>query len=612
MNLSKYLFPYEKIRDVQKDLILKVDSAFQDKKNLIVHAPTGLGKTAATLCPALKHALEKDLTVFFLTSRHTQHLIAIETLKEIRHKYGTKIVTTDIIGKKWMCPVPGTDKLFSNEFSDYCKSVRESGSCEFYSKTKNGIKLTPHAKEILQEAKDISPCHSEKMIELCADERLCPYEITSALSKHSKVVIGDYYYIFNPHIRELFFGKSNKKLENSIIIVDEAHNLPSRLRDLMTHRLSNYMLNRAISEAKKFGYSETKSNIENIKQILEDMADTEEKVVTKRDFSRQLPDYTDLVADFEFIGDSVRESEKQSYIGSIANFLEQWTGKNNGFVRIITKKMLKTPLITLSYRCLDPGMLSNEVAEKAYSTVLMSGTLQPLSMYQDILGFKNAQTQSFESPFPTDNRLDIVIPRTTTKYTERNESQYREIAEICSEVVDTIPGNSIIFFPSYRLRDSVYRYFETRKKIMLETRNLSKKQKRAVLSKFKENQLEGSVLLGVVSGSFGEGIDLPGNLLKGVVVVGLPLHYPDLETKALIKHYDTKFSKGWDYGYLFPAMNRVLQNAGRVIRSSNDKGVVVFLDKRYTWHNYYRCFSHDQNIKVTLNYQKELENFFNT
>ena len=139
---------------------------------------------------------------------------------------------------------------------------------------------------------------------------------------------------------------------------------------------------------------------------------------------------------------------------------------------------------------------------------------------------------------------------------------------------------------------------------------MSKKEKTDMLERFKKYNKSGAVLLAVVSGSFGEGIDLPGDLLKAAIIVGLPLQVPDLETKALIQYYDEKFSKGWDYGYLFPAMNRAMQSAGRVIRSETDKGAVIFLDERYAWPNYYRCLPMNENIEITRNYKKRIEAFF--
>ena len=134
--------------------------------------------------------------------------------------------------------------------------------------------------------------------------------------------------------------------------------------------------------------------------------------------------------------------------------------------------------------------------------------------------------------------------------------------------------------------------------------------KQQFLKKFKSYKKQGAVLLGTTSGSFGEGIDLPGDFLKAVIVVGLPLQPPDLETKELIKYYDKKFQKGWDYGYILPAITKALQNAGRCIRSEKDKGIIIFLDERYSWPTYKKCFPIDWNLEITLEYEQKIKDFF--
>jgi DNA excision repair protein ERCC-2 len=210
--------------------------------------------------------------------------------------------------------------------------------------------------------------------------------------------------------------------------------------------------------------------------------------------------------------------------------------------------------------------------------------------------------------------LNLLVPMTTTKFSERSEAQFKKIGEVCADISNMIPGNMILFFPSYDIRDKVGRYFMPlgRKTTFTEIPNMDKEEKKALLEKFKKYRGTGAVLLAAVSGSFGEGIDLPGDYLNAVIVVGLPLSVPDLETKALIKYYDDKFSKGWDYGYVFPAMNKVMQNAGRVIRSETDRGATIFLDERYSWHQYNRCFPKDWDIVTTVLYKKRVEDFFDT
>jgi len=270
-------------------------------------------------------------------------------------------------------------------------------------------------------------------------------------------------------------------------------------------------------------------------------------------------------------------------------------------------------LVSLNYRCLDPSLSSTVIFEHCYSAILMSGTLTPTSMYNDLLGFPAKRTiqKEFGSPFPKKNKLTMIIPQTTTKFSERDENQFKEIAKICGDITNNINGNCALFFPSYMLLDYVNRYFAeiSNKKIIREIPNLSKEGKYDILEEFKNSSKKGAVLLGVASGSFGEGVDFPDNLLKCVVVVGIPLQKPDLETNELIRYYDNKFGHGWDYGYLFPAILKSLQNAGRCIRSETDKGVIVFLDQRYAWPNYKRCFP-DSDIIITKDYIEKIKEFF--
>jgi DNA excision repair protein ERCC-2 len=206
----------------------------------------------------------------------------------------------------------------------------------------------------------------------------------------------------------------------------------------------------------------------------------------------------------------------------------------------------------------------------------------------------------------------MIVPETTTKFTERNPKQYQQIALAAARIVNAVPGNSAVFFPSYRFRDDVYAYFEglCRKTTFIEVPGMNKEEKTELLEKFKLYKDAGAVLLAVAAANYAEGIDLPGDLLKAVVVVGLPLQKPDLETKELIDYYDKKYAKGWDYAYIFPAITKCLQSAGRCIRSETDRGVIVFLDERFAWPKYRKCFPPDSNIIITRLYEEKIANFF--
>ncbi|MFP4112020.1 MAG: ATP-dependent DNA helicase [Candidatus Woesearchaeota archaeon] len=643
--MQEIYFPHNAFRPIQDKLVERVIYAVEHKKNLIVHAPTGLGKTAATIAPALTYAIKNNKKVFFLTSRHTQHRIAVETLKLIRKRYDIDFSVVDIIGKKWMCPQPGTDTLYSNEFSEYCKAVREDGKCQFYLNTKNKQgKLTVKAQAELHEIKHFD---LDKLIKYCTEEELCPYEMSLALAVRANIIITDYYYIFNPAIREMFFSKTGISLEDVILIVDEAHNLPFRVRDLMTQRLSNILVKRAIKEAKKYQYDDMVEHLLVIENSLRDISKSmmeksepettpekkldffsskiessikikeNEKLVSKEEFmikiKKYIENYEQLIADLEFVADEIREKQKISYLGSIASFLEFWQDESEGFTRILTVKPgNKDPITILSYRCLDPSIICKDVINNTHSSIIMSGTLIPVEMYRDLLGVELPESKIFESPFPKNNRLNLIIPETTTKYSMRSDDQFKRIGEACAKITNAVPGNSAIFFPSYFLRDRVYETFTSlsEKTTFQEIAGMNKQEKQEMLENFMKYKDMGAVLLGASSGSFGEGVDLPGDLLKCVVVVGLPLNQPDLETKQLIEYFDKKFGKGWDYGYIFPAFNKTLQNAGRCIRSENDKGIVVFLDERYAWPRYVSLFPNDLNLKITKKYEDEIKKFF--
>jgi DNA excision repair protein ERCC-2 len=623
--LNSLLFPHDTVREIQSDLITEVEKAIWKKQSIIMHAPTGLGKTASTLPIALSYALKHDLKVFFLTSRHTQHKIAIETLKQIKQKHKVDFTVADIIGKRWMCLQPNATKMYSSEFSEFCKALVEDDQCEYYLNTRNkSYSMTPKAQQAQADLKRISPATTEQITNISRAASLCPYEISLEQAKKARVIIADYNYIFNPVVQQNFFNKTSTKMESSIIIVDEAHNLPNRIRDSLTHKLSSFMLKRAISEAKKYNYLETLQTLERLQKIVDSLASefefadkTEEKLITKQqlvDEIEEIKDYAELLTDLEFIAADILMQQKRSFVASVHRFLDEWTNEDTGFARILTKQIIKNELnVTISFRCLDPGIITGPVFQDAHSSILMSGTLNPTSMYTDILDLPEERVEkTYPNPFPKINRLSLIVPETTTKFTQRSPEQFKRIAEICTEIINTVPGNTAVFFPSYYIRNEVYNYLmtTTKKTVLLEVPNLTKQEKNELLEKFKSYSGTGSALLAVSSGSFGEGIDLPGDLLKCVIVVGLPLSRPDLETKELMRYYDEKFKRGWDYGYIFPAFNKCIQTAGRCIRSESDRGTIIFLDERFTWGNYYKCFPRDWNVEISQDYIARIEKFF--
>lgn len=617
------LFPYHKVRDNQKKLLNDVKKSLKQGENLVAHAPTGLGKTAAVLPPALAYGKKNSKKVFFLTPRHSQHRIAVETLREVKEEHNLEFGVADLIGKKWLCNVDEVDRMSTSDFKEYCRSVREEDECPYYNNTvdKGSMELTDKAlKAISSLKKDI--LHAEDVKN--AHPNLCPYKVIMEFINEASVIIADYFHLFHPGVRESLLTRTNSTIEDAIVIVDEAHNLPSRTRSLNSVKMSSYQLDRAKKEANNFGYHELKSIIEDLNRIVRELAKKElegekETYIEEEDLIDRISNYKDyqgLISELEDVAEQVREDKKKSYCSGLANFLEQWKDDSEGYARILQKNKSKSgkTYYSVNFKCLDPQPTTSEPLNDSHSSILMSGTLTPLEMYIDILGLSSRSTRgkSYDSPFPEENRKNLIVDKVTTRYSERDEDQYKKIAWYILKSLENIPGNSGVFFPSYRMRDKIHSKMkgEIGKEMLLEKRDMNKEEKHRLFRKFSKLKDEGAVLLGVIGGSFGEGIDYPGSLMNAAFVVGLPLKKPDLETKAIIDFYDYKFGKGWEYGYSFPAMNRAIQASGRCIRSKEDRGVVLFLDERYLWSNYRKVFPPDMSLKQTKAPWQEIAEFY--
>ncbi len=592
--------------------------AFKKADVLVAHAPTGIGKTAAVLSAAVDHALKNQKTIFFLTPKHTQHTIVVDTVKRMRKRHGVSASVVDIIGKQWMCPHRVRD-LSSREFNEFCRSRKKDETCEYYNNTRrnklsrNGLDA---AAKILAE-----PLHNEEALKICSESGLCPYEVLLEAGRKADVIVCDYFHVFSPSVRRAFLSKLDRSVEDSVLIVDEAHNLPDRIRSIMSNTLSTYTLDRASKEAKALDMRQLADDFIETVKVLKKLARSVkpggERFVDKTEFADELEaalkmPYDDFHGGVEALGEEVLKlpNRYRSHAKTAARFLESWRGLDLGYARILRKERKG---LKLSYRCLDPGVSCSEVFNAVYSAVLMSGTLTPLSMYSDTLGLPGNRTmeRAYRSPFPRENRLTLLVPGLTTKYAQRGDFMYGKYASTISSVLSHIPGNAAVFYPSYRLLAEIGARVKSSKEVVAERQDMKKADRRRVFNRLVNLRGDGGgVLMGVQAGGFSEGLDYAGNLLDAVVIVGLPLEHPTLETQALIDYYDFRFERGWDYGYIYPAMNRALQAAGRCIRSETDRGAIILLDERFKWGNYRKCFPSDFDFIVTEKPGKYLQRFF--
>lgn len=613
------IFPFDTPREFQNEFMNDIRKCLDTKKHMISNAPTGFGKTAATIFTAIEYALANDKIIFFLTPRHSQHKIAVETVRKIKEKNSVAFDAVDLIGKKWLCNVEGVELMSSGDFSHFCRAFVKERKCQYYNATRDKVhEMNDSSRAFINEIRDATPYHAEELKTMAS--RFCPYEILTDLSKTSKIIIADYYHIFSS---EKLLLKIGKKISDCIVIVDEAHNLPERIRALLSTRISTTSMENASNEAKQFGYMDLSGMLEDLEGIIKDMGKKmkvqEEFIEMNRlsdEISLKIRDINEFAAMLEEAGEVILKERKRSFVMNIGNFLASWTGPDDGYSRIISKGVNKRGVkyISISYNCLDPSMLAGSVLNGSYSSILMSGTLSPTSMYRDLLGLAPERTheKTYKSPFPRSNRLNIIMNSVTTRYSMRSDEMYGKIATNVARCIHSIPGNVAVFFPSYKFRDIVYNFMagKIQKEAILEQPEMSKEDKKNLFERFIKAAKKGSVLLGVQAGSFSEGVDFPGDFLNGVIVVGVPLDVPDLDTKAVIEYYDRKFRKGWDYGYLYPAMIKCIQSAGRCIRTEKDRGICVFMDERFAWQGYMKTFPPDMDIRITNDIESEAGRFF--
>ncbi|MGC9190324.1 MAG: ATP-dependent DNA helicase [Candidatus Micrarchaeia archaeon] len=572
-------FRFDKPRAYQDKAIEDIYDAISSGKSILMSAPTGIGKTDAAISAALRCAMEKGLDIIFLTPKISQHRIVVESLNGVNQKFGLGIKFIDMVGKRNLCTNPDVNMLESEAFYKTCEKLTKSGKCPFFSNFQN---IKENMPESVTSASSYG--HNE-LFKKCFESGICAYEATAELSKSAKVVIADYAHVLNPSISKRFLRKIEHKLENSIVIWDEAHNIIEHASRYLSSSISSFGINAASKELAQVG---SKIDLGYLQFSLGKLA--ERKLNNAKESFLQKDDLAEITNNAEAAIKQLEEAgieyiektkAKRSYLLHIARFIESWISSDESFARIISKsnKAIKVSLVSL-YPESAP-----QIFEEAYANVFMSATLTPLRMYQQFFGISNSVIKQYGTPFPSSNRLVCIDDSVTTKYKSRSIEEYKRIAERISKVKSAIPGRIAVFFPSFEVLNSTLRYMKG-VEVHIQHPSMSSAEIETLLSSFKKSS--DSMLFGVLGGSLSEGVDYPKNMLKGVIIVGVPLPKPDLEITAKINYYDKKFGgKGVEYAYVTPAVIKGIQAAGRAIRSEKDKATIIFMDKRYRWSTYY-------------------------
>lgn len=602
-------FPYVSVRPFQDQFIKTVFAAVEDQRSVLIEGSNGLGKTISALSACLPVAVEKGLKILYVARTHRQHDRVIEELRAVFKKH--KVSGISLRGRNQMClnNFAARNALDAKSLMEVCELLKAKGMCPYY--------RTPDEQtyEYLQLQQQIAtrPYKASEIQRVCRKKGVCPYELVKASLSDVTVIALSYLYVFNPVIRTAFLKNFDSQLQKTILIVDEAHNLPETAIDISSRSLSLFVLKQAELEAKKYNNKEVESFTNFFRNEIEKLTENinREKVISPESIIEIIQKQGSIANPQYFfehlheVGSSIRRSllsegkNPRSYIHGMSEFLLRWleTLGDESFVnvasRYTTRENVKTAKLEIV--ALDPSKVTAPVFSSTYSNIIMSGTLQPLQAYARITKLPEDTVQCLvPSPFPKEHVLSVVCLGVTTAMEKRTPAMYQTIIKRVAEVVHNTPANTGIFAASFDVLNAlVSEGLENAldKPLFHERRGMGSKANEKMVAEFKAcGERDGAVFLGVQGGRTSEGVDFPSGQMNSVIIVGVPYAEPTPRVKAQIGYYETCFPKlGREYGYVLPAMKKASQAAGRPVRTLEDRGAIVFLDYRFAT-NYCRRF----------------------
>ncbi len=567
-------FPFTQRRPGQDTIIGAVSNAVKKRGRLMVQASTGMGKTAAVLHATLNSAEEAGCRILFVTAKHTHQNIVYDTLERINSVSSENTIFTGVNGKRSMCLFD--NKIDASVFTEFCRAVKEQGMCDYY---KNTFSKSRDVKPPAIEALNMGISDPQSIIEASEDLKVCPYEISLLNARKSKVIVANYSHVFDSGISKGFFSRAGIEPENTILIVDEAHNLPDRIIDMNSFSISAKTLERAYKEASASGFGTIARKID---RVIGAVRDGKDDTAINLGGAFDESDLTEL--------DSLVEANEKGYnvpaSFTLKNFVSYLLKADESYIVYLSTDK-DTRKINIS--SLDPSDCSSSAISSFHSAILISGTFQPMDMFAKLLGIDDATRLVVNEGVIDRNRLVIAEEDVTSKFSDR-ESQYVNIAGRIDGLLENFRHNMIVFFPSYAFIGSVYSMLKDKSKVIREEPNMTREKKHSMLS---EVLTPGKSLFAVIGGNFSESIGVKNNSVRLIAVVGIPFEPPSVRLKALQGYYDRKFGNGFEYAQVLPSMIKTMQAAGRGIRSSMDKGVVLLMDSRYRSPNFRKYLPSD-------------------
>ena len=582
-SIKKVEFPFS-YRPGQRDVAAAVYRTILRRKKLFIQAPTGVGKTISTVFPAVK-AVGEGLgdKIFYLTAKTITRTVAEQAFRTMKDQ-GLSMKVITLTAKEKICFCEET--LCNPESCPYAKGHFDRVNDAVYDMLISGNEMNRSAIER----------QAEKF-------RVCPFELSLDISTWVDAVICDYNYVFDPnaHLKRFFSEGSSG---NYIFLIDEAHNLVERGREMYSAvlykedllELKRQVKNLDARLARRLGdvnklFLELKRECEDY-QILNSVSHIALKLMNLlTEMERFLEEPS---------GDEIRESVLNLYF-QVRSFVSIHDILDENYV--IYSELEDDGRFKLKLFCVNPAANLQNYLEFGSGTVFFSATLLPIHYYKSLLSVEKDDYAIYaESPFPRENMLLLQARDVSTRYTMRSESMYRRYADYISRMAECKKGNYMAFFPSYRFMEEVYDQFVHKAEgidVLLQAQNMDEREREEFLEEFdreRENSLVGFCVMG---GVFSEGIDLTADRLIGAVIVGTGLPQVCNDREIVKGYFDSRGMRGFDYAYLYPGINKVLQSAGRVIRTETDRGVVLLLDDRFSRRQYRDSFPREwENCQI--------------
>ncbi|MEM8931657.1 MAG: helicase C-terminal domain-containing protein, partial [Acidobacteriota bacterium] len=585
-------FPYPEMRKGQDTILEAVGRALDGRDHLFVEAPTGIGKTVAALHPTLQYALEHDLKVYVLTAKTLQQDMATAVVSLLNRDGVFRSLR--LRAKAKMC---ANDQVLCHE--EYCPYAKD-----YYLK----LQRTGVIPRLLEDYETLLP---DLIHSTARKAEVCPFEVSLELGQHVQVMVCDYNYAFDPYVALGDFT-ADAELDNTVLVIDEIHNLVDRGRRYYSPALSSIRCREA-AEAVALGGAPIHHQLAELclklgrliadtvvdhrpaggerSWALEQNFPDEALWRLRPKFDRAFVDYLEhrretktLTADDLFVDLYFEFLRFLSVLMQIDDAfsctLEQEDASRGYYVG--------TPDHRFKILCKDPSRFLGEIINRCHSVIGLSATLSPPEFYRDLLGFDPHRFSHLRlpNPFPTENRRVVIDASVATAYRERAANVGR-IGERLAELAEAVPGNTLALFPSYRFLADVAGFVRpSSKRVLVQNPGDGDRQREEILDTLRSAIFGDVLLLAVAGGVFAEGVDYPGDVLKAVAVVGPCLPGLTLEQQLLQAYYDERFDRGFEYAFVVPGMTRVVQAAGRLIRSPDDQGVIALFDKRFLWSTY--------------------------